>query len=163
MKRLIWGLVLTCLLPGLAQGQSSDEHHAQGYAFFAPGASSPGGTGTMHMGVGGEGLFYKGLGAGAEVGYLAPWSSFRDGFGIGSANGYYQFGPSRKDRKLIPFVTGGYSLFFRQGTSNAFNVGGGVNYWFRDHLGLRLEVRDHINTEVGTAHFVGFRVALAFR
>ena len=39
--------------------------------FFAPGASSPGGAGDMYFGAGAERLAYKGLGFGAELGYLA--------------------------------------------------------------------------------------------
>jgi hypothetical protein len=37
---------------------------------------------------------------------------------------------------------------------------GGVNYWFRERMGLRLEFRDH-----GTAHGrlgLGFRAGLTF-
>jgi hypothetical protein len=75
----------------------------------------------------------------------------------------YHFRPRSGEQKLVPFVTGGYTLFFRSGTANGFNFGGGVNYWFREHLGLRLEFRDNVSTTDATVHWLGFRVGLAFR
>jgi opacity protein-like surface antigen len=164
MRRLILGLLLLVLvsIPGMAQ--ASDEPKGQGYVFFAPGTTSPGTpTGTVHFGVGGEALVYKGLGLGGEVGYLAPWSSVGDGMGTFSPDLSYHFRSRSGEQKLVPFVTGGYTLFFRSGTANGFNFGGGVNYWFREHLGLRLEFRDNVWTTYATGHFLGFRVGLAFR
>lgn len=62
----------------------------------------------------------------------------------------------------MPFVTGGYSLRIRAGVASAFNFGGGVNYWFKDRVGLRLEFRDHISHS-DLNYFYGFRIGLAFR
>jgi len=42
------------------------------------------------------------------------------------------------------------------------NFGGGVNWWFKRGLGLRLEVRDHVPT-TGNGHLLGFRIGLSFR
>lgn len=163
MRRLILGLLLLALvsIPGMAQ--TSDEHKGQGYVFFAPGTTSPEAIGTMHFGGGGEALVYKGLGLGGEVGYLAPWRSMGDGMGTFSPDVSYHFRPRSGEQKLVPFVTGGYTLFFRSGTANGFNFGGGVNYWFREHLGLHLEFRDNVSTTDATVHWLGFRVGLAFR
>jgi len=165
MRRRMFGLLFLALTPALAPGQTSDQPRGQGYAFFAPGGISGGGatTGTLHFGGGVEALFYKGLGVGGELGYLAPKRSFSNGIGILSLNGSYHFRNSKPPRKAVPFVTGGYSLGFRSGTQNLFNFGGGVNYWMRDHLGLRLEFRDHVNPRYGTAHYWEFRIGLAFR
>jgi hypothetical protein len=164
MCQLILIIFFLALAPALASAQSADERRGQGYVFVAPGAASGGGTtASLHFGVGGEGLVYKGLGAGGEIGYFAPARGLGEGFGIFSANGSYHFRDSTSSRKLIPFVTGGYSLLFHSGTAHAFNVGGGVNYWFRDRLGLRLEFRDHVLTNGGTVHYYGFRIGLAFR
>jgi hypothetical protein len=143
--------------------QASDEHKGQGDVFFAPGTTSPEAIGTMHIGGGGEALVCKGLGLGGEVGYLAPWRSMGDGIGTFSPDVSYHFRPRDGERKLVPFITGGYTLFFRSGTANGFNFGGGVNYWFREHLGLRLEFRDNVSTTYATEHSLGFRVGLAFR
>jgi hypothetical protein len=62
---------------------------------------------------------------------------------VGSANLSYHFLSGTKDRKLEPFVTAGYTLFFRAGTSTGVNLGGGVNVWLTEHAALRLEVRDN--------------------
>ncbi len=154
MRRLTWMLLIVILVPapGFAQ-------RPEGYAYFAPGATNYSGT-TLQAGGGFGGPIYKGLGAGLELGYLAPAERLSSGFGIFSANGSYHFLRESSSSKLIPFVTGGYSLGFREGTANGFNFGGGVNYWLRDRAGLRFEVRDHV---FESTHFYGFRVGFAFR
>jgi hypothetical protein len=43
------------------------------------------------------------------------------------------------------------------------NYGGGITYWFRHNLGLRLEVRDYRDIRKLAYHFANFRVALSFR
>ncbi len=153
-------LLIAIAAPALAQ----DAPRGQGYVFFAPGAVSAGATqGTYHVGAGGEGLIYKGLGAGGEIGYLAPWDTFRGGVGVVSANGSYHFRRAERDARLVPFVTSGYTLMFHSGSANLFNFGGGVNYWFKERWGLRLEFRDHVWPNSPTAHYWGFRIGLAFR
>ena len=161
-------LVLVLILrPVATQAQDPDGSKAQGSLFFAPGASTGGGstTSTVHFGGNGEALVYKGLGVGAEIGYLAPWSSMSDGIGVFSANGSYNFFPRRGEKKLVPFVTGGYTLFFRSGSANGFNFGGGVNWWLKPKAGLRLEFRDQVwpGHCCNSAHFLEFRVGLAIR
>ena len=166
MRRLIVGVLLLALVPGLGSAQTADQHKGHGYAFFAPGVATGGGatTSTMHFGGGGEGLVYKGLGVGGEIGYGTPWQSFSSGLGVFSANGSYHFLPRQRDAKVVPFVTGGYTLFFRSGAANLFNFGGGINYWFREGVGLRLEFRDHVwPSSDQTGHYWGFRIGLAFR
>jgi hypothetical protein len=144
--------------------QSEKEHRGQGYVFVAPGAiSSSGTTATLHFGVGGEGLVHKGLGIGGEIGYLGPARGLQEGVGLFSANGSYHFKNASASGKLVPFVTGGYSLIFREGKANGVNFGGGVNYWFREAVGLRLEFRDQVFTLGETTHYYGFRIGLAFR
>jgi hypothetical protein len=163
MKRLLCVFVGILAISTPVVAQTGEESRAHGYVFFAPGVTSPGGTGIAHLGGGGEALVYRGLGAGAELSYIAPWRAFGDGIGAFSPNASYHFRPHPGESKVTPFVTGGYTLLFRSGTANALNVGGGVTYWFRERMGLRFEVRDHIWPNGGTAHLVGFRVGLAFR
>jgi hypothetical protein len=164
MRRVICGWVLLTFFAVPGAAQTSDEHQAQGYAFFAPGGVAAGGSqGTIHFGGGVEALVYKGLGVGGEIGYLAPTRSFGNGLGVFSADGSYHFLTRQRDQKLVPFVTSGYSLFFRSGTANLVNFGGGVNYWFRERTGLRVEFRDHIRPDYTTAHFWEFRIGVAFR
>lgn len=148
----------------MAQDNPSPERRGWGYGFFSLGGeSNRGGTTDMlHLGAGGEGLVYKGVGVGVELGYLTPLRAFRSGFGVLSTNGSYHF--VRPQSKWAPFVTGGYSLGFREDTVNLVNFGGGVNYWMRDRVGLRLEFRDHVlSTEGYTSHFWGFRFGVTFR
>ena len=148
-----------------AQAQEAQESRALAHVFFGGGGTFAEGNaaGTLHVGGGGEGLIYKGLGAGAELGYLFPSRAAADGFGILSTNGFYRFTNGSSLQKVTPFVTAGYSLGFRDGTANLVNFGGGVDYWVRDRMGLRLEVRDHVWPGDPAAHFLMFRVGLVGR
>lgn len=162
MRRAVMVLSFFVLAQAAAYGQSTDEPRGWGYGFGAVGGTSGGSVATLHVGGGGEGLVYKGLGLGAEVGYLSPFEDLADGIGILSTNVSYHFVKPRSNQKLIPFVTGGFSLAFRNGASGGGNFGGGVQYWVRPRLGLRFEFRDHIFSS-DTAHLYGFRVGLSFR
>jgi hypothetical protein len=73
---------------------------------------------------------------------------------------FYQFNPASK---TVPFVTGGYSLAFRGGTSNLIHYGGGFNHWFSTHWGMRFEVRNHTQTRNALCNLLQFRVALLLR
>ena len=66
-------------------------------------------------------------------------------------------------RKTIPFVTGGYSLAFRDGAINLIHYGGGFNHWFNDRWGMRFEVRNHTQTRSAEYQLLQFRVAFLFR
>jgi len=163
MKRLISTLFVLALTPALGFAQASEYSKGHGYAYFAPGASSPSSEAYAHLGAGGEGFFTRNLGAGAELGYLTPMRSWSDGGAKLSPNFVVRFRAKDKNHKLEPFVTGGYTLFFRCGTASGVNFGGGVNYWFNNNVGLRLEVRDNVRTQYATIHFVDFRVGVTFR
>jgi hypothetical protein len=143
--------------------EATEEHRGQGYAFFAEGAMIEGGNnaGTVHFGGGGEGLLYKGLGLGAEAGYITKWRDFTYGIGMLSVYGSYHF---NRHAKLSPFVSGGYSMAVRRRSANLYNIGGGVNYWFHDKIGFRLELRDHVYSERSPGiHFLSGRVGFSFR
>lgn len=161
MRKLIFVILLAVLLPFAAAAQNR-ERRGQGYVFVAPGTTSEGGS-TLHIGVGGEGLVYKGLGVGGEIGYIGAAGGFSEGIGVLSPNVSYNFLNASRSGKFAPFVTGGYSLLFRDGALHAVNFGGGMNWWFKDRLGLRLELRDHILRDYRSLHIVGFRIGLAFR
>ena len=156
-----------------ALAQEPNRSRGQGYFFFAVGSGNIGPNGTsqkdLHVGAGGEGFIDKGLAIGAELGPVGP-SSARSGpitlgwvdyaIPLGSANLSYHFLPSTIDRKFEPFVTAGYSLFFRHGTFHGYNVGGGVNAWMNKNAALRLEGRVH---SAYNYHFAGFRIGMTFR
>jgi len=167
---LVLAMVISLSVATLAQISSlkptqstTDVGNSYGYLFAAPGGTSDGGGGTLHIGGGGEGVFKNGAGIGAEVGYITPFESFGDGLGIFSVNGSYHFLKSSKSEKVVPFVTGGYTGFFRGGYANGVNFGGGVNYWFKPRVGLRFEFRDNVFLQEGSAHFLNVRVGLTFR
>jgi hypothetical protein len=161
MSKLIFVILLAVLLPFAAAAQSK-EHLGQGYVFVAPTSTTEGGFG-LHIGGGGEGLVYKGLGVGGEIGYLGSPDGLRDGIGVLSTDVSYHFTKATKSRKFAPFVTGGYSMLFRGSALNSVNIGGGANWWFKDRIGLRLELRDHIPLRFESVHFFGVRLGLAFR
>lgn len=168
MNRVVIFLCLAGILPLQALGQESETpSKGQAYVFFAPGVAKSFGchsctSGMLHFGGGGERLLYKGLGIGAELGYLFPTESAGSGVGLVSINGLYSFNRDGK-AKVVPFVTGGWSLAFRGGTVNAVNFGGGINYWVKKRLGLRFEFRDHFATAYTSDHIIEGRIGLAFR
>lgn len=160
VRRTITAMTLLALIQAVAFAQNPSDRRAWGYVFGGVGGNSGGNsTASFSVGAGGEGLVYKGLGLGADIGYLAPFRAGGQGIGIFSANGSYHF--QRSKSKLVPFVTGGYSLAFRSFTSSGGNFGGGVQYWMKDHLGLRFEFRDHVFSS-DSPHFYQFRVGLSF-
>jgi hypothetical protein len=142
------------------------------YLFAGPGAVTASGlsTAVLHGGVGFEVRLPAGLAAGAEAGVLSNVE--RTGVVvIGSVNGYYHF-IHKRSRKLDPFITGGYTGIISDGSVNAFNFGGGVNWWFVRHLGLKLEFRNHVTRQSfsfvstrtsETIQLPEFRVGIAIR
>ena len=163
MRNLIVSLLWIFCAAGTTFGQTATERRGQGYVFIAPSGFTSGATAGLHFGGGGEGLVYKGLGVGGELGYAAPFERFNSGLGVASINGSYHFKNATASGKLVPFVTGGYSLLFRSATANAFNFGGGVNYWFKERVGLRVEFRGHVPQSSEISRIYGFRVGLSFR
>lgn len=166
MKRFPFGLCCLILATGLAAAQEKDSpRKAQGYVFVAPGGVTECGRtdGYLHFGIGGEGVIYKGLGLGSEIGYMFANGCPSCGLFLGSINGYYQFKSVGSSRRLAPFVTGGLSVALGSGGGGGgLNFGGGVNYWLRRRVGLRLEFRDHIPAGALNAHLWEGRIGFAF-
>ncbi len=165
MKKVISAVCCLLIVVCVARaGENDPVRRGQGYVFFAPGGATSSGytEAVMHVGGGVEGLLYKGLGIGAEIGYLYPTVSASSGVAVVSLNGLYQFGSPGAKRKVVPFITGGWSMAIRDGMVNGANVGGGLNYWFTRRMGLRLEFRDHfVPSDLGT-HIWQARVGLTF-
>jgi hypothetical protein len=99
------------------------------------------------VGGGGEALLYKGLGVGAEISSVVLTQQFRSAYmqfpnvKLFSLIGSYHF---RRNSKISPFVTCGYSRGFGDDHFNAISFGGGMHYWFHKRIGLRLEFRDDL-------------------
>jgi len=168
MKRLALLLCVAFLAPALVRGQESlSKSFGHGYAFFAPGAATTFSCrsctfGTLHVGGGGEAILYKGLGIGAELGYLVPMEEMSQGFGLVSLNGVYVFRRGGKAR-VEPFLTGGGTVVISGGAYGGINFGGGVHYWMRKRVGLRIEFRDHVPTESFNSHLFEGRIGISFR
>jgi len=169
MRRLVSIGVVFCAFTLTALGESPNVYRGQWYVFFAPGFGNIGPDretqADIHIGAGGEGFIYKGLGLGVEIGPMGPlstsglgWSDFV--VGLGSANLSYHLLPATSERKLEQFVTAGYSLFFRAGISQGYNAGFGFNRWLKRNVAMRFEVRRHFSYQ---RQFTGFRVGLTFR
>lgn len=78
----------------------------------------------------------------------------------------YYFMP---DSKISPFVVAGlgrahYSPKISDGDMTTFNVGAGVKYAMTDNIGLRIDVRDYMVTEVmqDTYHTLGAMAGITF-
>lgn len=137
---------------------------SSGYVYFAPGGSTTSGHTlmTIQVGVGGDLVLGKGIGVGAEIGAMAPREHFSSALGVLSPNLSYHF-VHQEGRKLDPYITGGYTLLFREGHENLFNYGVGTNYWFARRVGLKMEFRDQVATVGTTVHFWGIHLGVAFR
>jgi hypothetical protein len=163
MKKLIISMFLLVFLPSVNFAQNK-EHRAWGYVFGGIGGASDGEGAFVHVGGGGEGLLHKGFGMGAELGYFAPASdTIGNGVGILSVNPSYHFRNASASKKVVPFVTGGFSLAFRGGgASGGGNFGGGVQYWFKEKVALRVEYRTHVfSSDRPFLH--GIRAGISFR
>jgi hypothetical protein len=164
MKKLV--ALFIVLMPVLSHGQAptQKERASYGYAFTGLMVTSNGREPGLHAGIGGEGIIHKGFGVGGEIGYVRPVESGPDvGYGLLSINSSYHFMNVSRSRRLVPFATGGFSLFFSRVSALGGNFGGGITYWFKDRIGVRLEARDHIAAYSGAGHFPSFRAALTFR
>ena len=175
MKTLIPTALLLIALSLSALAQTSNSSRGQGYLFFAPGVAinnsrlpspAPGQAtrASVHIGGGGEGFVYKGLGVGAEIGAAGPLSNFgADAFGVGSVNLSYHFLPSATEPKLEPFVNLGYTLFFRAGVTHGGHAGLGLNRWLNKNIALRFEIRDYVEFAANKGHLLGFRIGVTLR
>ena len=162
--RSVFGLSIVLLGSLLALADTTmclgNERKSWGYGFAAFGAAyepGSGGEGTVHFGVGGDATLLAGFGSTVEIGYLTTVDGY--GFGIFAPGVVYAF---NRDRNTVPFVTAGYTLFFRASTAQGYFFGGGINHWIGDHWGIRVEGRDQVwhNQEL---HFLELRFAVVFR
>jgi hypothetical protein len=162
MKKMLSVISFWLLLVITAYSQQGSDAQGTGYMFFAPGTTSESHVATLQFGGGGNYRSSLGLGGGVDVSYLTPRVSMGDGMGTLSPYLYYSF--LKPKSKIEPFVSGGYTLFFRNGSANGINFGGGIHYWFTKKVALKLEFHDDVMlSSYHNAHFVGFRMGVAFR
>ena len=138
-------------------------YNGNGHVYFTTGSCWHG-YAIVGGGGGGEAFLWRGLALGGDVGYH---QFVRDiGFGMATANVTYHFVNRNRPGKLDPFLgvspVGVY--FTRGGVGGAGGVaglGGGLNYWFTEKIGLRSEARFQV-LGVGEA-VVLFRIGVSFR
>jgi len=154
-----------------AYGASAQQSGSYGYAVVGPvvvpRSAFTRWDGTfVHVGGGAEGRLTSRFGLGGELGVLKPVTNrYAVTTGLASVTPAYHFISRDSDRRSDPFVDGGLSILFGRGSGAAIHYGGGLNYWFRRRIGLRLEFRHHFwSPEAGeTINLVGFRVGIVFR
>ncbi len=159
---LVLLLIIIASLGLLVVSCQAQTYKGQAYIFVAPGTQTVGDEYITHIGAGGEYFLKRGLAAGGELGYLGLNRAYNKGFGVLSGDVSYHFLSARKEAKLVPFITGGYSLGFHGGAMNLVNFGGGISWWIGRKHGLRLEIRDHYDPR-WDQHYTGLRIAWTFR
>ena len=172
MKQLLVCLFVVAFVPAGGAEPKNSIYGGQGYAQFGAGGCSMGvdrwisfGCGAVLQVVGGgEGFIYKGLAVGGEGGYGWISGNLHDGAGMFSVNTAYHFRGQDRSRVLVPFVTAGYSMLFRDGHVNGFNAGGGATWWPGAHFGLRFEGRiSHFGMGPLGANVYMVRIGPSFR
>jgi len=173
MKELIAIAALFLVVPAWASAGNADKPvEGQVYLFVGPIATTyvgpaPNWGQHINTGLGGEVLFYKGLGVAAEAGYARSGSTYQS-VGIGSIDLSYHFINKKHHNQIEPFAIGGTSVYFGNGGyATGFNLGGGVNVWAARHLAVRFEIRDHAHIDPsefpGRSGFVAFRFGVTVR
>jgi hypothetical protein len=169
MRLLPWprSLALAAFATVLSAASFASEARAQvlGYGIAGPaGYAGFFGSGAMlvHAAGGAEILAGGRVGGGGEFGLIGGSGG---AFFVTSANGVVHVRRADRRRGASPFVTGGYSrLSGGEGTFDAWNVGVGADIWAKDHVGFRLEFRDHIRPDRrGSVDYWTVRAGVVFR
>jgi len=169
MRRPFMAVFLSGMLYSAAMAQDVFKKPLPtGYFFVAPGVRVDTRQSTLEIGGGGELYVYKGLGFGGDVGGLRTPSKDAAGntvyrwTGMAAFHAIYNFQMSAK-QKIHPFVVFGFTIIPAFDTPGGYNVGGGVQYWFSTHLGVRVEFREHVLTGARSHQYPQARIGLAFR
>lgn len=164
-------LMALLVLLNLSVAALAQQYRSYGYGFtgplVVPKSAFTRWDGTfIHLGGGGEAALARRFGLGAEIGALKPLTNrYAISTGLASVSPTYHFLGTGSQRKFDPFTTGGFSVLFAGGAGAAIHYGGGMNYWLRSRLGLRVEFRDHLwSPESGeSVHLIDFRFGVVFR
>ncbi len=130
------------------------------YAFIAPGVvCCAGNLAFVHAGGGVEAGLTPRASVSGEAGWILTVDEV-EGALLWSVNGLYHLTVRR--RSLSPFITAGYAMLVSDESTGYLNGGLGVEYTARRNLGLRLEVRGHLDSR-GPYHFVTGRLSVVFK
>lgn len=150
--RLPFCILLLLFCTALTVSTAKAQTH--GYGFMGPAFNSNAEGSAFRYGLGGAWKIAPHVTFGGEFGGFGS-----SGF-LASGNVGAHFTPKAA---FDPFVTGGVSYARSGGEGAAFaNIGGGVNYWFRPRLAVRVEYRGYIGGQ-DLKSFSEFRFGIAFR
>ncbi len=153
--------VVALLASGAARAQTTGE----GSVAVGPGAYSNGVSAgpVIQFGGGGEAIVKRAFGIGGEASLTGASGG---GFLESSLKASYHFRPQGATHRVVPFVSGGYTLLgtlTERGGLNGVNFGGGLTYWL-GREGVRVEVRDVVlDTGFRTTQYWTARIGLSFR
>lgn len=141
MKKISIVVLAVMLFASPALAQDVSGVNTRGFVFVAPGTYTGYDSETMlRFGGGIETVARNGLGFAFDAGWLTTTRGLENGITSVSGAMLYEF---PLDRPVRPYLRGGAGLIANRSGSEAFwNIGGGINYWFRDRHGLKVEVRD---------------------
>lgn len=165
MHRIFLVAAFTAVLAMGAFAQSVPAYHAVGALGFGVNGRSDQNQGfgkILSFAGEGEGYLYKGLAMGGDGQIVWPRDESSSYFGLLSLGPSYHFDDRLNPRKVVPFVTGGYGLAFREGATSLYQLGAGVTYWPAPRVGLRFEYRYYDNTR-NEFQMNQLRFSIAFR
>jgi hypothetical protein len=162
MKKVSIVVLGILLFASPALAQEGKEVERRSFLYAAPGVFTGwGDLTTLRFGGGVEFVAANGLGFAFDAGYLTDAESFSFGLGSVSPAVMYEF-PLRG--RVRPYLRSGIGLMAGSGGGALFwNLGGGVNYWFRDRTGLKVEVRDSFHTASLRYGLLEVMVGLVFK
>jgi hypothetical protein len=144
----------------LAATLSAQAPRAQGHAFFGFDAPPSSGLDFHSAGAGADIFFYKGAAFSPSAGWVFDRNSIGRGAAVVTLNGSYHF--LRGKGHFEPFVSAGYGALTNFGDSvSLFNYGGGGQYWFNKHIGIRGEVLNFQHQQY--RELTSIRFGIAFR
>ncbi|MEK7750808.1 MAG: hypothetical protein AAB654_02750 [Acidobacteriota bacterium] len=163
MKRTILAMTLFTI-PAWPQAEppvKPFKYNGNGYTFFSVGTCQHRYT-NVGVGGGGEGFIWRGLTIGGEIGYYRFPADRNTGYGVATLGPGYHFVSRKNPAKWDPYV--GISVlglgFAPGGLAAAGSLGGGVNYWFKEKIGLQTGVQIRV---IGEEALALFRIGLTFR
>ena len=160
MKKVIVVVFGTLLFAAPAFAQNSQGADKRAFFFGAPGVITGTEATTARVGGGVETVWSNGLGFAFDAGYFTG-SDFGNGAVSFSPAIIYEFPVNGRVR---PYVRGGGALLAnRHGGVALWTVGGGVNYWFKERMALKVEIRDSFASEDPRYGLLDVMIGLVFR
>ena len=163
MRRTILAVALVSipLSLGAADPQADFRYNGNGYVFFSAGSCQHRYF-NVGVGGGGEAFLWRGLALGVDAGYYRFPADRNVGYGVLTLNPGYHFVNRKKPMKFDPYVSGTVlGIAFAPGAiAPAGGLGFGVNYWFKERMGLQTGVQAQ---GVDGEALIVFRIGLTFR